>query len=133
MRAALTALLLADPDLAARVGARIHWGVLPAHAAALPYLNLMLVSAPVGYTLDGEAATSTSTVQIDAWASTALEAEQLRWDVRACLSGYRGTRDGVTFARIFVSGTRDLSGRDLGDLSALFGTSLDVTIRWRAP
>ncbi|QOL80542.1 tail completion protein gp17 [Pseudooceanicola spongiae] len=133
MKAALTALLLADADLQARVGSRIHWGVLPAHAAALPYLNMTLVSAPVAYTLDGETETSTSTVQIDAWATSALEADRLRWEVRTCLSGYRGTRAGVTFRRIFIAGSRDLSGRDLGDLSALFGVSIDVTIRWSAP
>ncbi len=133
MKAALTALLLADADLGAWVGSRIHWGVLPAHAAALPYLNLTLVSAPAAYTLDGETETSTSAVQIDAWATSALEADRLRWEVRACLSGYRGTQGGVTFRRIFVSGSRDLSGRDLGDLAPLFGASIDVGIRWSAP
>jgi hypothetical protein len=133
MKAALTALLLADADLGARIGTRIHWGVLPAHSAALPYLNLTLVSAPVAYTLDGETDAASATVQIDAWATSALEAERIRWAVRACLSGYRGTQGGVTFRRIFVSGSRDLSGRDLGDLSALFGASIDVGIRWSAP
>ncbi|MBR9765333.1 MAG: DUF3168 domain-containing protein [Rhodobacteraceae bacterium] len=132
MKAALTALLLADPDLQARVADRIHWGRPPAHAAGFPCLNLTMVSAPVTYTLDGEAELRRATVQLDAWAQTASEAEALRWEVRSLLSGYRGARDGVRFRGAFVMGARDLDGRGLGDLGPLFGVSIDLSIRWSA-
>ncbi|PJE26815.1 Protein of unknown function [Pseudooceanicola antarcticus] len=132
MKAALTALLLADPDLQARIGSRINWGTPPAHAAGFPCLNLTMVSAPVTYTLDGEVETQSCTVQVDAWAQTASEAEVLRWEVRSLLSGYRGTTGGVRFRGAFVRGSRDLDGRGLGDLGPLFGMSIDLSIRWNA-
>ena len=130
MKGALTALLLADPDLQTRVGTRISWNTPPAHAAGFPCLNLTMVSAPLTYTLDGEAGTQSCTAQVDAWAQSASEAEALRWEVRSLLSGYRGVTGGVRFRGAFVMGSRDLDGRGLGDLAALFGVSIDLRIRW---
>ena len=132
MKAALTALLLSDPDLQARVGTRVNWSAPPAHAGGFPYLGLTLVSAPVAYTLDGEVEVQRSTVQLDAWAATAAEAEALRWEVRSLLSGFRGVVEGVFFRGAFVIGARDLDGRGLGDLCPLFGVSIDLSIRWSA-
>lgn len=130
MKAALTALLLADPDLQALVGDRIHWGRAPAHVTAFPYLNLTLVTDPARYTLEGEAEVHATVVQVDGWAQTAVAVEGLRWAVRGLLSGYRGTRDGIRFRGAFVAGSRDLDGRSLGDLDGLFGASVDLNIKW---
>ncbi|MGI3164981.1 tail completion protein gp17 [Pseudooceanicola sp. 200-1SW] len=132
MKAALTALLLSDPALQARVGARVNWSVPPAHAGGFPCLGLTLINAPTTYTLEGEAEVQRSNVQVDAWAVTAADAEALRAEVQGLLSGFRGVVAGVRFRGAFLRGARDLDGRSLGDLGPLFGVSIDLTIRWSA-
>ena len=132
MRAAITALLLADADLSALVAGRVHWGRLPAAVDTLPYINLTVISAPRVYSMDGGSLLRQALLQADCWGASAAQAGQVADTITALISGYRGTVAGVFLRGLFIEGERELTGRGLGDLENLFGRSIDFRARWNA-
>lgn len=130
MREALTQRLLATPTVTERVGDRVHWQTQPADVSALPYINLTLVSGPHEYTMDGDTGRKSSVVQIDSWADTAFSAAALAENVEGALSAWSETANGIKVISAKIEGSRDLDGRGLGGMAAIFGSSVDVRIRW---
>lgn len=77
MQEALIAALLADAGIAAVVGKRVFWAVLP-QGRKLPCLILQTVTGRREYTMRGRARLTYNLVQIDGWASTFEEVQVLK-------------------------------------------------------
>ncbi len=82
-------------------GIRIRVGTIP-QGMPLPYVRLAEVGAHPEYHLGGELADLAATVQVDVWAESEQEADEIAELIRlAPLSGFRGTwtdRDGAATA-----------------------------------
>lgn len=130
MEAALTALLLTDGQVAAAVGTRVHWHVLPAQASGRPYVNLTIVDGPDPYDYDGVSDLRQWEVQVDCWGDTAGQAFAAAEACRARLSGYRGTVAGVKFRAIFVTRSLSAAAEGTGGDGQLHRRSFDIMISW---
>ncbi len=131
MKADLTSLILGLSDMLP-LGGRVHWGLQPQNASALPYANLALLSGPQSYSLDGDTGRREDLVQADIWSASADQAEALRLSLQSALSGWRGIVGATRFRGVFLAGFRDLDGRGLGDQAPIHGASVDLLIRWNA-
>ncbi|MBE3637467.1 tail completion protein gp17 [Mangrovicoccus algicola] len=132
MKADLIALIRGLPQVAALAGDRVHWGSQPVDATKMPHVALTMVSAPHGYSLDGDTGLHDDIVQADLWAETAAEAEALRVALVAGLSGWSGTLGGTHFRSLRILGGRSLDGRGSGTQKIIHGNSVDLRVRWRA-
>lgn len=130
MQAALTAYLLADAELSALVGNRIHWGRLPASVTGRPYINLQVVSAPGKYHFGGRSNYNQTRVQVDIWAETASAALIVQKVLRALIEARRFQQGQIKFQGVFFDGGRDLTDDTAGDERPLFGKTIDLRIHW---
>jgi hypothetical protein len=94
LHAALVALLLEDPAIAAIVGTRVFGGELPANEAKSMPRAAIVVAASGGASLTGDSFTEHDTQRVDlfAYAGTPSAAEQLRGQAALAL---RRVRRGV--------------------------------------
>lgn len=122
--------LLADTALAGLVGARIHWGRLPATVAGRPYVNLTAVSNPGQYHHGARSNYGETRVQADVWAESAADALAVARVLRARIEAQRFSSVGVQFQGVFVRGERDSITDTVGDERPLFGKSIDFMIHW---
>lgn len=86
---ALRSLLIADPDVAALVGARVYLTVLPP-APAYPAITYQVVTGESHYAMEGPADLASPRVQIDCYAETDIGVLQVKGAVMKALSGFSG-------------------------------------------
>lgn len=127
----LTALLLGDAGISAQVGGRVHWMVQPLDSGGFPYVNLQLVAAPKGYTLDGEARLQRYRVQLDVWAQSMMAMLGAASPVQQLVSGW-GVGSGDGLQAIMIQFVRDQRDDSLGAQQVLFRRQMDLEIWWRA-
>jgi hypothetical protein len=120
--------LLASGDIASRVGNRVFWDELP-QGMGYPAIILLLISQPGSYHHQGVSALTRARVQFDCRAATADDARQLLAALDACLSGYKGTYDGVRFEGAFKEGHR--TSFDMVGETRWFQASTDYLIWWQ--
>jgi hypothetical protein len=129
MRAALTARLLGDAQLAALVGGRVHWSRQPPMDRARPFVGLQLISAAPFYNVARGGSLVDGSLQIDVWADDLATAEAVAARVRPLVSGWRDLVAGV--CGIVIDAERDLDGDTARGASALFGISIDISGTWK--
>jgi hypothetical protein len=129
--AALRAHLLADADVAATVGTRIHPGVLPqGQRTASVVVNL--ISAVGDHHMTGPSGLGRPRLQLTAWAPTPDDADTLARQVKTSLDGFSGAvaygsaspQASVTVQGVFFDSARD--GYD--DVARLFFVQQDFLI-----
>jgi hypothetical protein len=113
---AIIAKLLATSGVTALIGERVYPGVRP-QASAVPAVVLNLISAIPSYSDDGEDGIQEDRLQIDCWGETYASIKALAHAVRAALSGFRGTVEGVDIRYIVLDREQDLqeSGTNASD------------------
>lgn len=126
MEEALRTFLLADTDLAALVGTRVHWVRSP-QGTASPRIVLYRISGLRDMHMNGPSGLIASRVQIDCIGSSYGGAKAVARAVEARLSGYSGSASGVVFQGCFLIGERD-DFEDADTPDKLFRTSLDFNI-----
>ena len=131
MEEALTALLLADDDLAALIGTRVHWGRLPDGVGNWPYIVLQVVSDPSEHDLDGPVDLRQARVQADVYGDDYGQAVAAKRAMLALLSGFRAVAHGVDFRAVFVLDDRDMTDRAAGGERYLFRRMVDLRVTWR--
>lgn len=117
LRAAIYAALLADPDVAAIVGARVfpsdststRRARLPQGAGTDPAVTFMVISNVRGKDLDGSTGTARARVQIDCWSEDVAVCVALSRIVRLKWDGFRGTLGSVTVTGAFPDNEFDLT------------------------
>jgi hypothetical protein len=107
VKAAIRRILLANSGVAALVGDRIAWGVLP-RGTVYPAISLHLISAPHHYAMSGPSNVATSRVQVNCMADLPVDSDALASAVRGALSGIRVTIQGVTIQGAFLDNEDDL-------------------------
>lgn len=127
MEEALIAKLLADGGVAALVGNRV-FPVSRPQASALPALTLATMSNVPVYTDQGEAGIAEARVQIDCWGADYGSVKLTARAVKAALSAFFGTVEGVVFQYVLLDGERD--GRETGSNAPeyQFRTQLDFRV-----
>jgi hypothetical protein len=124
---ALRTRLVEDTAVAAVVGAKVYWSIVP-QAAVLPYIRLQTVSDERPIDMKGYQARREPRVQADCFAATYGAARGLADKVVAALATPE-TVGGVVFGFVRASGPRDLGE----DTSAGFvhRASLDLIVEHR--
>lgn len=130
MEEALMELMLADTDLTALVGTRIHWDALPERVSGRPYIALTVITAPDAYHHEGVANWQQWEIQFDIWGDTASDTILAERAVRNLLSGYRGAVSGIEFQGIFIDRARGDGIAGTGGDGQLHRRSLDLNISW---
>lgn len=108
--AALRTRLVNDLAVAAIVGEKVHWGIVP-NAAATPYIRLQAIGGEEGEVLDGPDGLKRAFVTVDCYAGTHKAAWALAQATRAALVG-TATFAGVTMIRTDSELPRD-AGEDI--------------------
>lgn len=103
---ALRARLLADEEVAATVGTKVYWTLVP-QGTELPYIRMQTVSDERPEHLGGYDGARQTRVQVDCFAARYGEARGLAEDVIAAVALPERV-DGVTFGRVKAEGPRDL-------------------------
>jgi hypothetical protein len=132
VRAALRALLLADPAISAAVGGNRIWATLPLQGAVAPYILSTRISEFNDIASTGPTGLERPRFQLTAWGRNADEAANLADLIRDALHGYSGTVSygngspvpSIVFRGIFMDVGRDL----YDDISKLYGTSRDFLV-----
>ncbi|HEY4546662.1 MAG TPA: DUF3168 domain-containing protein [Pedomonas sp.] len=94
-------------QLAAMVGTKIYPSRAP-DEAALPYVTYLDMAAlDQAQDLNGKGDLSLARVQVDAWATTAMEAKHIGDAVQAALEDFTGTVAGVRIADVTLIGGFD--------------------------
>lgn len=127
MEQAIIAKLLATTGIATIVGTAVFPGSRP-QASALPAVVFNVVSGAPVYTDDGEAGLAENRIQIDCWATTYTAAKGLAVAVKAALSAFHGTVEGVIFQNILLVTERDRREGGSNAPEYLFRTMLDFTV-----
>lgn len=123
--------LAGHAPLAALVGTRIYPSRAP-DEAQMPYL-VYLDMAPIDQAedLDGSGGLDQVRVQVDAWATSAIEAKRVGDLARAALRDFRGAVAGVSIANVTISGGFDDWDGGSGDTpSVAFRRSTDFLV-WK--
>lgn len=105
MEEALVNLLLADSDLSALVGPRIHWDEIP-QGSADPAVTLFLVSGVPDYHMAGPSGLVASRVQIDCRGPSKEVALSVARAVEAVLSGLKTTIGSIKFDSVMKINAR---------------------------
>lgn len=109
---ALRARLVADSAVAAIVGTKVYWTLVP-QGTALPYIRMQTVSDPRPEHLRGYQSARQTRVQVDCFAGSYATARALAEAVIAT-AAFPSTVGGVAFGRTKAEGPRDL-GEDTGN------------------
>jgi hypothetical protein len=127
MQSKLANLLLAHAPLAALVGNRIHWDVLP-QGSAQPAIVMYVVSGVTDYVMSGESGYVTTRVQFDCRSTTAASARAVAEALKDRLSGFSDTFQGFKFLGCFEQSQRTRFDKD--PASGWFTDSRDYQIHW---
>ena len=106
--------------------ARINWGQHMATAGG-PYVVLNLISLNEGLTMQGPDGLETSRVQMDVYAPTFGEANEMGRRLKSLLHGYQG--DGFRLIQFDTMRHLRESGDNAGE--AVYRASLDFLTHWR--
>lgn len=128
---ALTALLLADPGIAALTQGRVHWRRLPASVSGRPYVNLRAVSGGLDYHLEGPSGLEFCRIQADCWDGDVLGAKGLSRALIGAVAGFVGVTAGIDIQSAMVVLTRDGEGEIAAGAEPLFSASVDIAFSWK--
>jgi hypothetical protein len=109
--------------LASIAGGRRYWVRAPV-AAQLPFVVLQRVTGMPNYNMQGASGYVFSRIQIDVYATSYSSAKTTAAAVKTVLSGYSDS----SIQAIFIDSERDLPAADVGEVTDLFRTSIDITI-----
>jgi hypothetical protein len=98
--------LLDDTSVSAIIGVRVFPGSIP-QAEQLPAIVVNKISGSPMYSDEGEIGIDEARLQIDSWSLSYSGAKVLSRAVRACLSAYFGTTDGVESLYLSLDNERD--------------------------
>lgn len=132
---------LQDVLSAPKWGLRVRVGRIP-QGMLLPYVRLAEIGADVSYHLAGELSGLDTTVQIDVWAETEKQADEIADLIRGFdadgnliasrpLSGFAGTWDGARVEAVVImseTGTVEEPGDSSG--AGRFRNTRDYRIHW---
>lgn len=125
MEGALRARIIAAGTAAAD---RVYWVDRP-QTSALPSITLQVVSGDYPQTHEGLQATRENRVQMDVWATSHLQAQQIMRAVVPALVG-RTVSNGVEFKGTFFEGERD--GLERLETTNVYRRGIDLIV-WHAP
>lgn len=129
MEQLLRSLLLTDPGVIAKLGARIWWGAVPQGEAKVPnYAVLQMIDNNPDYHMQGKSSYALSRVQLDVYSDDYKLAKDSVKSIYAKLSGFRDD----TFQGIFVDTERDMPVSDPGQVTNLFRVSVDFMVHYRS-
>jgi len=124
MPTALRTRLTSDTAVAAVVGTKIYWGIVP-QGTTLPYIRLQTISDPRPEHLQGYETARVTRVQCDCFAAKFLDVHSLADKVIAAV-GTPGVTGGIHFGRVKAEGPRDL-GEDTAN-GFVHRASLDLLV-----
>jgi hypothetical protein len=119
--------LLATAGVTNIVTTRVFPGSLP-QAYALPAVTVHVISGGPLYADDGEVGLDEVRIQVDCWAETYTAAKLLARQVRASLSAFVGTVNGVTFPYILLDVIRDFREAGGNQAEYVFRTNMDYIV-----
>src|SRR5689334_5062394 len=105
MPTALRSRLTEDAAVAAVVGTKIYWTLVP-QSTVLPYIRMQTISDPRPEHLQGYEAARVTRVQVDCFAAKYLDARALADKVITAVAT-PGVTNGVHFGRVKAEGPRD--------------------------
>ena len=114
--------------LSSVAGGRRYWVRAPQSLSTLPYIVMNRVSGNRDYHLKGASRYVQSRIQVDVYSDSYSSAKTTARAVRDAVSGFAGTVGGVQIQRIYVDSERDLPADDVGEITELFRTSIDLMI-----
>ena len=109
-------------------GGRRYWVRAPQSLSTRPYIVMHRVSGNRDYHLDGPSGYVQSRVQVDIYDKTYNGAKTVARAVRDAVSGFAGVLNGVQIQRIFIESERDLPADDVGEITNLYRTTIDLMI-----
>lgn len=127
MEEALTAFLLADVNVHARLGGRIMWGLSEQGLSTRPFAVLQHVGSTPTYTMASVVNYESARIQIDVYSDTYSTARLAARAVEACLSGLRNEE----FLGIFCQGNQDFTDQDDSDQTPLYRVSSDYIVHYQ--
>jgi len=127
MEEAIIQRLLGTAGVSAIVGTRVFPGSVP-QASSLPAIVINTISGGPQYADDGEIGLDETRIQIDCWAETYSAAKLLGRQVRASLSAFVGTVDGVVFPYILLDVIRDMREPGANQSEYLYRTNMDFIV-----
>lgn len=113
LEAALRAFVLADGNVAALVGARMHPRKLP-QSPLLPAIVYQRVATRRSHDLAGPDGVPRPRLQLTCWAASSGAAYQLAGGVRQRLDGYCGAMGAVTVGSVQCTGEFDVEDPEAG-------------------
>ena len=109
-------------------GGRRYWVRAPQSLSIRPYIILNRVSGNRDYHLKSASGYVQSRIQVDIYDETYGGAKGVARAVRDAVSGFAGTIGGGQIQFITVDSERDLPADDVGEITFLYRTSLDLMI-----
>lgn len=126
MEEELTALLVTNAEVSARLSGRVYFGRKPQAETSSHYAVLTVISRDRSYDMQGNTGHAAARVQVDVYAATYRDVKTTARVIDGLLSGYRGG----LFQGVFLMAERDLSEMDAGDVNPLFRISSDYMIHY---
>lgn len=123
--------LLADVTVAGLVGTRVFPGSLP-QGEALPAIIFNRISGAPIYADEGEVGLDEARIQIDCYGVSYSAAKTLSRAVRASLSAFFGTSDGVESLYLSLDIERDLREGGSNASEYRYRTSMDFIALYRS-
>ncbi len=114
--------------LSSVAGGRRYWVSAPQSLSTRPYIIMLRVSGNRDYAMSGPTGYVQSRIQVDIYDESYGGAKTVARAVRDAVSGFAGTIGGVHIQRISVESERDLPADDVGEITELFRTSIDLMI-----
>lgn len=127
MQTKLANLLLAHAPLAALVGNRVQWDVLP-QGQPQGSIAMSIISSITDYHMAGASGFVQNRVQFDCRDGSAAKARAIAEALNARLSGFKGVFEGYQFQGCFEAGQRTSFG--MVDSHKWFTDSRDYLISW---
>lgn len=127
MEEQLRALIAGDTGVVDLVGKAVHWRLAP-QSAAVPFVNLSVISGERDYHMLGASGLVNSRVQVDCWADRYSTAKAIARAVESAVSGFVGAMGAITFDGIMIDAERDDDFPATGDTGTRFRVSLDLNI-----
>ena len=109
-------------------GGRRYWVQAPQSLSTRPYVVMHRVGGSRDMHLKGPSRLVFSRVQVDVYGESYSSTKTVARAVRDAVSGFSGTIGGVQIQRINVESERDLPDDDVGEITELFRTSIDLMI-----
>jgi len=107
VEAAINAILLADPGVAAVVASRIYPVVMP-EDPTLPAITYQRIDGPRETSLDLDSSLAHPRIQVSAWGNAYADVKNAADAVREALNGFSGTIAGFTIQGIVIESDNDL-------------------------